>query len=165
MDQFMKNISLDATDIRILNALQNYGNLSKSKLAEAVNLSATPCWVRLDKLKKSGLIKGYSANIALNQIIDITSVIVTISLSHHRKSDFEKFENYIKNISEITECIATGGGTDYIMKVITSNLSEFQELMNELISDDLKIDKYMTYIITKNIKSSHPNLTKLIPTV
>ena len=35
--------------------------LSKSKLAEAVNLSATPCWVRLDKLKKSGLIKGYSA--------------------------------------------------------------------------------------------------------
>lgn len=29
MDQFMKNISLDATDIRILNALQNYGNLSK----------------------------------------------------------------------------------------------------------------------------------------
>ena len=50
------------------------------------------------------------------------------------------------------------------MKVITSSLSEFQELMNELISDDLKIDKYMTYIITKNIKSSHPNLTKLIPT-
>lgn len=67
-------------------------------------------------------------------------------------------------MSEITECIATGGGTDYIMKVITSNLNEFQELMNELISDDLKIDKYMTYIITKNIKSSHPNLTKLIPT-
>jgi len=159
----MKNISLDATDIRILNALQNYGNLRKSKLAEAVNLSPTPCWVRLNKLKKSGLIKGYSANIALDQIIDITSVIVTISLSHHRKSDFEKFENYIKNISEITECIATGGGTDYIMKVITSNLSKFQELMNELISDDLKIDKYMTYIITKNIKSSHPNLTKLIP--
>lgn len=29
MDQFMKNISLDATDIQILNALQNYGNLSK----------------------------------------------------------------------------------------------------------------------------------------
>ncbi|MDG1496870.1 MAG: Lrp/AsnC family transcriptional regulator, partial [Amylibacter sp.] len=38
----MKNTSLDATDIRILSALQNYGNLSKSKLAEVVNLSPTP---------------------------------------------------------------------------------------------------------------------------
>jgi len=36
-------------------------------------------------------------------------------------------------------------------------------LMNELISTDLKIDRYMTYIITKEIKSSHPNLSKLIP--
>ena len=98
----MKNISLDATDIRILSALQNYGNLSKSKLAEVVNLSPTPCWVRLDKLKKSGLIDGYSANISIKKIIDFTSVIVTVSLSSHRKHDFDNFETYIKDISRIT---------------------------------------------------------------
>ncbi|MDC0095892.1 Lrp/AsnC family transcriptional regulator [Amylibacter sp.] len=159
----MKNILLDATDIRILSALQNYGNLSKAKLAEVVNLSPTPCWIRLDKLKKSGLINGYSANISIKKIIDFTSVIVTVSLSSHRKHDFDNFETYIKNTDTITECIATGGGTDYIMKVITPNLKSFQELMNELISNDLKINKYMTYIVTKEIKSSHPNLSKLIP--
>ena len=113
----MKNISLDATDIRILSALQNYGNLSKSKLAEVVNLSPTPCWVRLDKLKKSGLIDGYSANISIKKIIDFTSVIVTVSLSSHRKHDFDNFETYIKDIDTVTECIATGGGTDYICHI------------------------------------------------
>ena len=75
MDQFMKNISLDATDIRILNALQNYGNLSKSKLAEAVNLSATPCWVRLDKLKKSGLIREVQFSYILQPVIKKPTVV------------------------------------------------------------------------------------------
>ena len=159
----MKNISLDATDIRILSALQHHGNLSKTKLAEVVNLSATPCWIRLGKLKKSGFINSYSANISLKNFVDVTNVIVTISLSNHRKSDFDNFEKYIKGLDEITECISTGGGTDYIIKVITPDLKSFQKLMNEMISNDLKIDKYMTYIVTKEIKSSHPNLSKLIP--
>ena len=159
----MKNIPLDATDIRILSALQHHGNLSKTKLAEVVNLSATPCWIRLGKLKKSGFIDSYSANISLKNFVDVTNVIVTISLSNHRKTDFDNFETYIKDLDEITECISTGGGTDYIIKVITPDLKSFQELMNEMISNDLKIDKYMTYIVTKEIKSSHPNLSKLIP--
>ena len=76
----MKNIPLDATDIRILSALQHHGNLSKTKLAEVVNLSATPCWIRLGKLKKSGFIDSYSANISLKNFVDVTNVIVTISL-------------------------------------------------------------------------------------
>lgn len=159
----MKNIPLDATDIRILSALQHHGNLSKTKLAEVVNLSATPCWICLGKLKKSGFIDSYSANISLKNFVDVTNVIVTISLSNHRKTDFDNFEKYIKDLDEITECISTGGGTDYIIKVITPDLKSFQELMNEMISNDLKIDKYMTYIVTKEIKSSHPNLSKLIP--
>jgi Lrp/AsnC family transcriptional regulator of ectoine degradation len=48
----MKQIALDATDIRILSALQKHGRLSKSQLAEAVNLSATPCWTRYTRLQR-----------------------------------------------------------------------------------------------------------------
>ena len=105
----------------------------------------------------------YDCIVCMLWLVISTSVIVTVSLSSHRKHDFDNFETYIKDIDTVTECIATGGGTDYIMKVITPNLESFQELMNELISTDLKIDRYMTYIITKEIKSSHPNLSKLIP--
>ncbi|MEO0631201.1 MAG: Lrp/AsnC family transcriptional regulator, partial [Planctomycetota bacterium] len=37
----MKQLSLDATDIRILSAVQAHGQLSKSRLGELVNLSPT----------------------------------------------------------------------------------------------------------------------------
>ena len=160
----MKKIPLDATDIRILCAVQRYGNLSKSKLAEMVNLSATPSWIRLNRLKKAGIIRNYYANIAYDDVVDTTKVIVTLSLSNHRKSNFEKFETHIANIDEIIECMATGGGTDYVMKVITPSLTNFQEIMDQLLSAELGIDRYMTYIVTREIKLSQPNLTKLIPT-
>lgn len=157
----MKKPGLDATDIRILSALQKHGQLSKTKLAEIVNLSPTPCWARLNKLKAAGFVRGYHAEIALDRISDLTQVIVTIALAHHRKSDFDRFEKRIRELDEITECIATGGGMDYVMKVFCPNLAAFQNLMESMLAAELGIERYMTYIVTREIKSGQPNLTKL----
>lgn len=158
----MKKIALDVTDIRILGAVQRNCHLSKSKLAEVVNLSPTPCWTRLDKLKKAGLIRGCYADIALELIGDFTKVIVTLSLANHRKSDFDRFEDHVRKRDEVVECIATGGGTDYVMKVITPDLASFQTLMETLLDAELGINHFMTYIVTRDIKSSRPDLSKLI---
>jgi len=157
----MKKTALDAADIRILSALQRHGQLSKTKLAELVNLSPTPCWARLDRLKSAGYIRGYHADIALERMLDITRVMVTLSLMHHRKVDFERFETYIRNIEEITECYVTGGGMDYALQVVVPSLSAFQNLMDRLLSEDLNIDRYYTYFITRQVKSTQPNLIAL----
>lgn len=157
----MKSIGLDAADIRILSAIQRHGQLSKTKLAEIVNLSPTPCWARLDRLKAAGFIRGYRGVIALERIGDVTQVVVTVSLTHHRKSDFDRFEARIRAQDEITECIATGGGMDYVLKVVSPNLAAFQNLMESLLADELGIDRYMTYIVTREVKSESPNLARL----
>lgn len=154
---------LDATDIRILSAVQKHGQLSKTKLAEIVNLSATPCWARLSRLRSAGYIRGYHADIALERVIDVTRVVVTVSLTHHRKADFDRFEARIRAIDEIINCVATGGGIDYVMTVVTSSLSAFQTLMEELLAaEDLGIDRYTTYFATRLIKAEQPNLAKLV---
>lgn len=158
----MKRISLDATDIRILSAMQQHGQLSKTKLAEIVNISATPCWARLDRLKAAGYIRGFHADIALEHLSDFTQVVVTVSLTHHRKASFDRFEAFVRAHDEITECIATGGGMDYVMKVITPNLAAFQALMQEMVDDDRGVDRYMTYLATRTVKAGRPNLARLI---
>lgn len=158
----MKKSSLDSTDIRILGALQQHGQLSKTKLAGLVNLSPTPCWARLDRLKSAGFILGYHADLALDRIVDFTQVVVTISLTHHRKSDFDRFEVHIRALDEVIDCIATGGGVDYVMRVATPSLASFQAMMDTILSADLGIDRYMTYIATRQVKSCQPNLAKLL---
>ena len=157
----MKKLGLDATDIRILNAVQKHGQLSKTKLAELVNLSPTPCWARLDRLKSAGYIIGYHADLALDKIGDFTRVIVTVSLSKHRKSDFDKFESYIQSVDEVTECFATGGGMDYAMKVVCPSLVAFQDVMDAMLEAEIGIDRYMTYVTTRVIKSGPANIAKL----
>lgn len=159
----MKKKDLDAIDIRILDAVQKHGPLSKSKLAEVVNLSPTPCWARFTRLKAAGLIRGYHADIALDHIAGCTEVIVTVALAHHRKSDFDRFEAHIRKLDEVAECVATGGGMDYVMKVFSPSLADFQALMETMLEADIGIDRYMTYIATRTVKSAHPKLLKLVP--
>jgi len=113
------------------------------------------------RLKAAGFIRGYHADIALDRICAFTQVVVTISLTHHRKSDFDRFETFVSNQDEIIECIATGGGMDYVMKVICPSLEAFQALMESLLAAELGIDRYMTYIVTRSVKTGLPNLTKL----
>ena len=157
----MKKLDLDATDIRILSAVQQHGHLSKTRLAELVNLSPTPCWARLDRLKAAGFVRGYHAELALERIIDFTQVVVTVSLSSHRKAEFDRFEDHVRTRDEVIDCVATGGGMDYVMKTVTPNLAAFQDLMDEMLSADLAIERYMTYIATRQVKTSQPNLAKL----
>ncbi|MGB0847130.1 MAG: Lrp/AsnC family transcriptional regulator [Thiolinea sp.] len=154
----MKRVTLDAADIRILAAVQQHGKLSKASLAEIVNLSPTPCWTRLDKLKKAGLIRGYHADIALDKVADLTKTIVTISLKKHHKSDFERFESHIQEIDEVISCVATGGGFDYVLTIVSRNLNTFQALMESLLMAEIGIDRYFTYFVTREIKSTRPNL-------
>ncbi|MAM62343.1 Lrp/AsnC family transcriptional regulator [Maritimibacter sp. UBA3975] len=153
---------LDQTDIRILSAVQKHGQLSKTKLAEIVNLSPTPAWARLTRLRSAGYIRGYHADIVLERVIDATRVVVTVSLSHHRRADFCKFETHIRSIDEVINCVATGGGIDYVMTVVAPSFSAFQNLMDDLLSADLSIDRYMTYFATRLIKAEQPNLAKLV---
>ncbi len=157
----MPPLKLDATDLRILAAVQKHGRLSKSALAEKVNLSATPCWTRLTRLEKAGIIRGYHADIALDQLTNVTTVMLEVSLKQHRLSDFERFEKRIKQIDEIVECIATGGGIDYIMKWVVPNIEAYQQLIDTLLFEDIGIERFFTYIVTREIKSGKPNLEAL----
>ncbi|MEY8839627.1 Lrp/AsnC family transcriptional regulator [Cribrihabitans sp. XS_ASV171] len=161
----MKKLGLDATDIRILSAVQNHGQLSKTRLSEIVNISATPCWARLDRLKAAGYVQGYHADIALNRLCDFTQVMVTVSLTHHRKADFDRFEAWVVGQDEIIECVATGGGMDYVMKTICPTLAAFQTLMHAMLESDLSVDRYMTYIATREVKATRPNIAKLAGSV
>ncbi|WP_434984293.1 Lrp/AsnC family transcriptional regulator [Vreelandella zhaodongensis] len=158
----MKKTVIDAADIRILCALQQHGPLSKIQLSELVNLSPTPCWVRFNRLRQAGLIRGYHADIALDQIANASKVVVTVSLKAHQKAAFERFERYINQVDEIIECIATGGGMDYVLKVVALSLAAFQQVMDDMLGADLGVERYMTYIATREVKSTQLNLACLM---
>ncbi|NEJ40775.1 Lrp/AsnC family transcriptional regulator, partial [Rhizobium ruizarguesonis] len=49
-------MKLDRTDIKILHVLQQNGRMTNVELAEVVNLSPSPCLMRVKKLQQEGYI-------------------------------------------------------------------------------------------------------------
>lgn len=145
-------IKLDAQDLRILKILQRDGRISKVKLAEAINLSPSPAWERLRRLEEAGVIAGYHARIDAKKLAFVTTVMVEVTLTHHQRSDFERFEKAIREVPEIVECHATGGGVDYLMKVVTRDVDSYQRLMDRLLQENIGIDRYFSYVVTKPVK-------------
>jgi Transcriptional regulators len=149
-------MKLDKIDMKILSALQEDGRMTKLRLAEAVNLSPTACWERLSRLEKGGVIAGYTARINAECFMRLTTVLVEITLRSHQQADFQRFEAAILKEPMVVSCDATGGGIDYILKVVSVDIDAYQRLIDRLLKLDLGIERYFTYVVTKNVKSSDP---------
>ena len=141
-------MKLDAIDLRILEAIQADGRITKLALAEKAGLSPTPCWMRLRKLEKAGIVTGYHARVALRRVAPVASVMMEVTLGNHRQADFDRFERAISAIPEIVACWSVGGGVDYILKIMTADIDAYQRLVDR----ELGIDRYFTYIVTKTVK-------------
>ncbi|MBR9864395.1 MAG: Lrp/AsnC family transcriptional regulator [Rhodobacteraceae bacterium] len=150
----MSFIKLDKRDIAILKTLSAEGRISKTALADRVNLSATACWDRLQRLETSGLIKGYHAEVELRKLAPHVTVFVLAELASHKAEAFQTFETIVQSHPEITGCWALGGGFDYLLQVISRNIESYQKLIDTVLEEDAGLARYFTYIVTKAVKDA-----------
>lgn len=148
-------LKLDERDLRILSILQREGRITKTELAERVNLSPTPCWSRLKRLEKIGLIEGYRAKIALKRF-GLTMVFMEAELESHRATDFAQFENAMHGTPEVTGCWSVGGGIDYLIQVMVRDVDSYQRLVDRMLDSGIGLKRYYSYVVTKAIKEDCP---------
>jgi len=151
-----RGLRLDDRDLKILAILQREGRITKAELAKRVNLSATPCWARLQRLEEAGVIESYGARIAFKHLAPCTYVFVTLELESHKAEDFARFEAIIADIPEIFECFAVGGGIDYVIKVMAHDVESYQALVDTILSSNAGVKRYWTYFVTKPVKEEPP---------
>ncbi len=147
-------LKLDKKDIQILSILQRDGRIAKTTLAERVNLSPTPCWERLKRLEKAGIIEAYTASISWTKLGVHMTLIMEAAIDNHHAADFEMFEQEVLKHDAILECWAVSGGLDYFLKIAVKNMDEYQTLVSELLNADIGLKRYQTYVVTRRVKAS-----------
>ncbi|WGS48009.1 winged helix-turn-helix transcriptional regulator (plasmid) [Burkholderia sp. JSH-S8] len=154
----MTDSKLDRIDLRILSQLQKRGRMTNVELADAVGLSPSPCLIRVKRLEKAGYIGGYGAHIQLEKLGDVQVVFTEVTLSDHRREDFDRFVAAIRNVDEIVECHLASGGYDYLLKFITRSVSHYQTIVEGLLEQNIGIAKYFSYVIIKSpfVKRYYP---------
>jgi DNA-binding Lrp family transcriptional regulator len=143
------NTKLDRIDIRILSELQKNGRITNVDLADKVNLSPSPCLKRVKKLEDADYIISYGAHIDLAKLGDYVTVFTEFTLNQHFQHNFHEFEKTLRNYSEVVECHLISGGYDYLVKFIVKGISNYQDIINQLLANEMMIKEYFSYIVIK----------------
>lgn len=133
----MKNkdfIELDSIDMQILNILQIDSTTPIQTIANQIGLTNNPCWRRIKRLQKTGVIKR-SAAIINRELLGLgTTAFVTLRIENHTIDWLNNFSECISELPEIIECHRMTGDIDYLLKIAIKDLNHYDSVYRKLIS-------------------------------
>lgn len=127
-------MSLDETDRRILRVLQRRGRISNADLSEAVNLSASSCHRRVQRLEAEGYVRDYVALLDSRKLGLPTTVFVEITLSAQADEVLEAFETAVARVPDVLECHLMAGTADYILKIVAADTEDFARIHRQYLT-------------------------------
>ncbi|MFW2588967.1 Lrp/AsnC family transcriptional regulator [Sagittula sp. SSi028] len=125
---------LDETDRRILRVLQRKGRISNADLSEEVNLSASACHRRVQRLETEGYVRDYVALLNARKMGLPTTVFVEITLSTQADDVLDAFETAVQRVPAVLECHLMAGTADYILKVVAEDTEDFARIHRQYLT-------------------------------
>lgn len=129
----MQPVALDRTDLKILDLLQHDATLSTAEVAEAVGLSTTPCWRRIQNLEKEGVITRRVALLDRDHLNVGMDAFVTIRTNQHNRRWLEAFASAVAAFPEVIELYRMSGDVDYLMRVVVPDIAAYDDFYQRLI--------------------------------
>ena len=130
----MPNNDLDTTDWRILARLQDEARVSNVDLAQAVNLSPSPCLNRVRALEESGVINRYVTLLDPLKVGLTVSVFIQVSLEKQMRNALDTFEASILERDEVMECYLMTGDADYLLRVIVPDVQSLERFIVDYLA-------------------------------
>jgi len=124
---------MDATDQQILTALREDGRATYDSLAADVKLSAPAVKRRVDRLKASGAIQGFTVIVDHHVLGAHTEALIEMFFAPGTQLDAvaEKLRSY----PEVLEAWSITGEADAIARVRTNDNADLERLIRELQRD------------------------------
>ena len=151
----------DNTDRDILKYLQEDAKLTTKELAGRLNLSPTPVYERVKRLENEGIITKYVAVVDREKVGKGLMVLCNIRLKEHEQKAGSKFVKQIIELPEVVECLNISGDYDFLIKVVVSDMREYQSfIMNKLASLE-NIGSTQSIFVMGEIKNENTYLPEL----
>ena len=121
--------AFDDTDRAILRVLQQDAARSVAELAREVSLPYTPCWRRIQRLERSGVISRRVALLDQRSLGLDVSVLVSVTLKRHDEATLARFGRAVQEIDEVMECYAIAGEKDFHLRVVVPDVEAYDRLL------------------------------------
>lgn len=144
--------SLDKIDKEILNILQNDSTIAVKDIAEKIGLSTSPTYERIKYMEESGIITKYVALVDRKKVGLNILVYCNIVLKEQSKKALVDFEKFVAKTPEIIEVISISGTYDYMLKIVASDISAYNEFVMNVIANIPNIGQYHSSIVLNEVK-------------
>ncbi|MBE7176149.1 MAG: Lrp/AsnC family transcriptional regulator [Mucilaginibacter polytrichastri] len=149
----------DSVDLELLKLLGGNADLTIKELAARVNLSPSPVFERVKRLKSSGYIKKCIALIDAEKLEYGLIIFCNIKLKQHDKSIGHEFVTDILRLKEVVECYNISGDYDFLLKVYAKDMKHYQDFVfNKLGSVTSIGSTHSTFVMCENKNSYNINL-------
>ena len=143
---------LDRIDRKIITTLQANSRISLTELASQVGLSKTPCQIRMRRLESEGFIIKYGALVDHAKLGGNHIAFVQVSLSDTKTKSLSAFNKATLKIPEIEQCHMIAGGFDYLLKIRTTSMEKYREILGEKISTLPFVIQTSTFVVMETVK-------------
>ncbi|MES2432466.1 MAG: Lrp/AsnC family transcriptional regulator [Pseudomonadota bacterium] len=142
----------DEFDRKILSLLQQDARLTNNDLSERVNLSASQCSRRRQRLEESGVIKGYRAVLDRDRLGLSLVSLISVTLATHNRDNAQQFASLVARLPEVQEAHALTGEMDYMLKVVNPDLKSLSDFVNNMLLPHESVSHVKTAIVLNTLK-------------
>lgn len=145
---------LDSMDRKILSLMQKDASLTVAEIAERVGLSQSPCWRRIQRLRKEGVILGQVTLLNRESVGLNTQIFAQVRLNGKGRENIEEFSRAIQEFDEVLDCYVTLGATDFILRIVASDINAYERFFFDRLSRVPGIQEINSMVALSEIKST-----------
>jgi Lrp/AsnC family transcriptional regulator len=146
--------SLDPFEIKIIRELQRDASLTTAEIAERVGLSPSPCWRRIDRLERDGIIKRRVALIDRRKVGFNAHIFAQVRLNAHGRANLDDFSQAIRDFSEVLDAYVLMGTTDFMLRIVTRDIEAYERFFFEKLSKLDGVQEITSTVALSEIKST-----------
>ena len=145
---------VDLYELKILKLIQQDSTLSTAAIAEAVGLSPSPCWRRIDRLERDGIIRRRVAIVDRQKIGLNSQIFAQVKLNAHGRANLDDFSQAIQDMPEVLECFVLMGNFDFLLRIVTQDIEAYERLFFNRLSRLPGVQEINSTVALSEIKST-----------
>ncbi len=149
---FVNKLTLDATDLRLLDVMQQDASLSNQDLAAAAHVSPATCLRRVRRLVEAGVIERRVALLSHERLGYGLTAIVEITLDRQGAEHLAAFEQRAVADAAVQQCYRVSPGPDFVLVVWAADMPAYQALVQRLFTQDANVRQVKAYFSVQRAK-------------
>jgi Lrp/AsnC family transcriptional regulator len=145
---------LDSYERKILRELQADASLTTAGIAERVGLSASPCWRRIDRLEREGVIQRRVALIDRRKVGLNAQIFAQVKLNAHGRANLDEFSEAIRAFPEVLDAYVLMGAMDFMLRIVAKDIEAYERFFFDQLSKLPGVQEINSTVALSEIKST-----------